>query len=452
MKKAFFVILAVFTIFIEANGTIGSPEVSINSKGNYLIEIQMSNFASLEEEDIVLSNFKSSEPLVDEEFEFTLFENLDSYKRLTLALQNSYEDDYFSFRLSIQGKASKDIFIFLPQNSSRKTPPKEVSFKLPAKKIYGEPRRYDIAKVLSEDLDNDAENDSSIAASLEKLDVEEDKSDSMPQIINSEEVETIWSVAQSVRNNYEASIYQIMWAFYLENPKAFIDENINLVRSDIDLTLPSRELVGSTTELSAKESIDFMSMQPRKISSSPGPKLVLTAPKEIFNQEENFNTGSDISLNQSVLVPVNNEDNSMLSGPEIVKKNTSIIEFGVGPNNKILDRAKTLDRAFKLNDLILVGILSLFFGFIVAFILIRLNLKPSSTKTMVEEEVLDDTSIFQSNLSISNDIEIQELDLVRTYIDMDDWDSAQIILDKLITTSTNESIISTAKNLLDKKK
>jgi hypothetical protein len=33
-----------------------------------------------------------------------------------------------------------------------------------------------------------------------------------------------------------------------------------------------------------------------------------------------------------------------------------------------------------------------------------------------------------------------------------DWDSAQIILDKLITTSTNESIISAAKNLLDKKK
>ena len=66
--------------------------------------------------------------------------------------------------------------------------------------------------------------------------------------------------------------------------------------------------------------------------------------------------------------------------------------------------------------------------------------------------MLDDASIFQSNLSITNDIEIQELDLVRTYIDMDDWDSAQIILDKLITTSTNESIISVAKNLLDKKK
>ena len=186
--------------------------------------------------------------------------------------------------------------------------------------------------------------------------------------------------------------------------------------------------------------------------NSPSITKFIPEVNTIINQEENFNTGSDISLNQSVLVPVNNEDNSMLSGPEIVKKNTSIIEFGVGPNNKILDRAKTLDRAFKLNDLILVGILSLLFGFIVAFILIRLNLKASSTKTMVEEEVLDDASIFQSNLSITNDIEFQELDLVRTYIDMDDWDSAQIILDKLITTSTNESIISAAKNLLDKKK
>ena len=58
----------------------------------------------------------------------------------------------------------------------------------------------------------------------------------------------------------------------------------------------------------------------------------------------------------------------------------------------------------------------------------------------------------ESLLKNEDDIEIQELDLVRTYIDMDDWDSAQIILDKLITTSTNESIISAAKNLLDKKK
>ena len=64
----------------------------------------------------------------------------------------------------------------------------------------------------------------------------------------------------------------------------------------------------------------------------------------------------------------------------------------------------------------------------------------------------DENNTFQTNLSISNDIETQELDLVRTYIAMDDWDSAIIILDKLVATSTNNSIISEAQSLLKEKK
>ena len=41
----------------------------------------------------------------------------------------------------------------------------------------------------------------------------------------------------------------------------------------------------------------------------------------------------------------------------------------------------------------------------------------------MEEDLQDENNTFQTNLSISNDIETQELDLVRTYIEMDDWDS-----------------------------
>jgi len=59
---------------------------------------------------------------------------------------------------------------------------------------------------------------------------------------------------------------------------------------------------------------------------------------------------------------------------------------------------------------------------------------------------------FQTNLSITNDIETQELDLVRTYIEMDDWDSAVKILDQLIANSSNQSIISEARLLLKEKK
>ena len=56
------------------------------------------------------------------------------------------------------------------------------------------------------------------------------------------------------------------------------------------------------------------------------------------------------------------------------------------------------------------------------------------------------------DLSISNDIETQELDLVRTYIEMDDWDSAEKILDKLIANSKDASIVANARSLLNEKK
>ena len=62
----------------------------------------------------------------------------------------------------------------------------------------------------------------------------------------------------------------------------------------------------------------------------------------------------------------------------------------------------------------------------------------------------DDT--FQTNLSISNDIETQELDLARTYIEMDDWESAEKILNKLISNSKNNLIVSEAQSLIKQKK
>ena len=144
--------------------------------------------------------------------------------------------------------------------------------------------------------------------------------------------------------------------------------------------------------------------------------------------------------------------NSNLSGSEIIEKNTSIISLSASEAN-LTEVSTGSSRAFQLKDLIWVALLSLILGFVIAFVLIRLNRKPSFTKTAVEEEFQqDDSAIFQSNLSITNDIETQELDLVRTYIDMNDWKNAEMILEKLLSSSTNPSILSAAKELLDQKK
>ena len=107
--------------------------------------------------------------------------------------------------------------------------------------------------------------------------------------------------------------------------------------------------------------------------------------------------------------------------------------------------------AFQLKDLFWVGFLSLILGFFIALILIRFNRYSSFTKTAVEEDLSEENATtFQANLSISNDIETQELDLVRTYVDMGDWENAEKILQKLILHSSSVEIVAEAKEILEK--
>jgi FimV-like protein len=456
--KNFFILLTLFIPIAQAKGIIGSPEVSINTSGNYLISIQINNLPSLNENDIKLNDFKSNDPLSETALEYLLFEDMDVFKRLTLALPFNFQDTYFSFRLRAGNQTSKDIFIFLPQNTLKEQSPRELSFKLPAKKIYGKPQRYDIEAAIAGESDTgfiepaqsfqlSSEPDETIPSPLTSLALS-------PKAVKSENIETMWSVAQSVKDNYDASIYQIMWAFYLENPNAFIDENINLVRNDVDLVMPSSDLVMSTENNDARQSINFMSSLPTKSATISGRQLILTAPEKPQIKLEEIGKSDALNLDDkaSEISDTSMNKNSNLSGSEIIEKNTSIISLSASEAN-LTEVSTGSSRAFQLKDLIWVALLSLILGFVIAFVLIRLNRKPSFTKTAVEEEFQqDDSAIFQSNLSITNDIETQELDLVRTYIDMNDWKNAEMILEKLLSSSTNPSILSAAKELLDQKK
>ena len=453
MKK-YLLLLALLTHSLDARTIIESPIVEINSEGLYLLQIKISSTSNLDEDDISITNFKSNDELSDFNFEFRIFENLQDYKRITLAIPNNYLEDYISFRLSINKELKKDIFVFLPQNDIAPQPKSQVSFKLPAKKIYGEPQRYNLEEILSEESDyQDLQPNESNIFSLAKPnnDVADNTED--PKIISSNNVETIWSVSKSVSQNYDASIYQIMWAFYLENPSAFIDEDINKVRGDIDLALPSQELVASTSMVTAKESIAFMDIRSKETKRSlVKPILKLTAPVKVFTdtarKQDPFNT-SNLKLKSD---PIKAIDNSKLNASEIVLKNTSIIEIQSETALSSTSNASKNSQGFDFKDLFWVAILSLLLGFAIAYMLIRSTKKPAFTREAVEEDLQDEHNTFQTNLSISNDIETQELDLVRTYIEMDDWDSAEKILNKLIANSTNDSIVSDARTLLTEKK
>jgi len=453
MKKLI-LFIALFSHSLYASIVIGSPNVEINSEGLYLVQVKISSTTNLAEDDISITNFKSNDDLSDFNFEFKIFENLQDYKRLTLALPSTHLEDYISFRLDIKNELKKDIFIFLPQNDLVPKAKSQVSFKLPSKKIYGEPKRYDLEKILSEESNyEDSDPSESNAFSLAKPanDITEEAEDA--KSIPSDEVETIWSVSKSVSQNYDASIYQIMWGFYLENPNAFIDEDINRVRGDIDLALPSQELVASTSAISAKESIAFMDARNSQLKRSAiKPILKLTAPVEIFTDTQVMEDSINSSTSESQLDLVKEVDNSQLNASEIVEKNTSFIELKSQSDFSINTNTSKNSQAFDLRDLFWVGVLSLLLGFAIAYMLIRSSKRPTFTKAAVEEDLQDESNTFQTNLSISNDIETQELDLVRTYIEMDDWESATKILDKLIANSTNDLIVSEAYSLLKEKK
>jgi FimV-like protein len=454
MRKFVF-LLALFSFSANASTIIGSPIVEINPEGLYLIQIKISSTDNLEEDEILITNFKSDDEFSDFTFEYRIFENLEDYKRLTLAIPKNYLKDYISFRLNIKTALKKDIFIFLPQNDLAPSPKSQVSFKLPAKKIYGEPQRYDIARILSEEPnyeDNSGVNETK-TFSLEKPINDKNEVPERPQSIPSNEVETIWSVSQSVSQNYDASIYQIMWGFYLENPNAFIDEDINMVRGDVDLNLPSPELVASTSNIRAKESIAFMNLKRNNVQEPViKPILKLTAPVEIFNDSSGENKVTDNSSHQSNLNLIKEIDNSKLSASEIVVKNTSIIELESETDFSSKAKSSNNSKSFGFQDLFWVGVLSLLLGFVIAYMLIRFSKRPIFTIAAAQEDLLDENNTFQTNLSISNDIETQELDLVRTYIEMEDWEGATKILNKLIANSSNDLIVSEARLLLKEKK
>ena len=453
MKKFLF-FLALLSDSLFAITIIGSPNVEINSEGLYLVQIKISSTSNLNEDDISISNFKSDDELSDFNFEYRIFENLEDYKRLTLAISNNFLEDYVSFRINIKQELKKDIFIFLPQNNIAPKAKSQVSFKLPAKKIYGEPQKYNLEKILSEEtIKEDSDLIESNAFSLSKPSNDMNDKAEEPKSIPSSKVETIWSVSKSVAQNYDASIYQIMWGFYLENPNAFIDEDINRVRGDIDLVLPSQELVASTSVIAAKESIAFMDARNNQLKrSSVKPILKLTAPREIFTESDINEDSIKSPSPQSNPVPIKKIDNSQLNASEIVSKNTSIIEFQSESDLSLKSNVANNSQAFDLKDLFWVGALSLFLGFAISYMLIRSSKRPIFTRAAVEEDLQVGNNTFQTNLSITNDIEAQELDLVRTYIEMDDWDSAVKILDQLIANSSNQSIISEARLLLKEKK
>ena len=429
--------LLLFLIFsstnIFADILLSSPKIKLNAQDQRVIELKIQN-ADLRDGDILLKEYKTDNIIDETNIDYTLINSFDSYQIFTIALSKDYDEDYFSFKISIKDSFSKDIFIFLPskiRNFYQENPDKKTYETITPKKIESNKQPVSISKIESK------------------------PSNSEPQILKASEIITVWSMAKKIKgSNENISIYQIMWSIYLGNKEAFLNENINLIRKDIDIIVPSNTQIENVSYEIARDSILRMNESfSQSLKSASKSLLILTAPKIIDDVEETNN--NEIKEDASQVSFDENKDPKTL-----IEENTRQISIGL--ENEALDNlldkeiqsSNQEQNSFEVFDIIFISLISLASGALLALIFIQLrNIRNSKNIEYDFEEALDDNSTLSSmpsDLSIENNKDQQQFDLAVTYYEMNDKSSAKNILTNLIKDTEDDEIKTASQALLIK--
>ena len=426
-----FLLTFIFSINIIGDTLLSSPSLKLNSNDQRVVTFRIQG-SSIKDDDIFLQEYKSDELLKQDDISYTLLEDFSSYQTFSIVLENSYNEDYFSFKLVIKDEIAKDIFIFLPskiKNAPKKSQPT---------KIY-QPVRLPIKDKFEEVIEMSPPKE-------------------MSNLIKADDITTMWSMASSIKKETsDTSIYQIMWSIYLGNKNAFIDGNINLVRKDMDLVIPSFATMKMTSQADAKESILAMNSS---FSSNFEPAvkslLTLTAPK-IIKQEKIETVAKDIEKEDKNIINFN--DDQVSDPKKFIESNTKQFEMAV--ESKALDKLIEVTEeqedksgsGFGISDLLFVAVVSVLSGVLIALIYIQLNPAKKKSISYDFDEATDSLSSVDGlpkGLSIKNNHDEQQLDLAITYFEMQDYRNSKTILDDIIKITEDNNIKSSAESLLAK--
>ena len=442
--KYLLVTLIFLTSFVSANNLISSPKISINDNGLRVIELNIKE-SNIDDDDIKLFEYKSEEILDKNKIAYTLLLDNDNFSKFSIVLSETYASDYFSFKLRVKDDLAKDIFIFLPSKARIESP---LSTNDPIKESINTLTKFNNKEISIKLEDEEIEQE----PPLDEIVQQKEK------VVSAGEIKTMWSLATDIaKTNGDLSIYQIMWSIYLGNPDAFLDKNINLVRNDVDIVIPSYQAMQANSPAEAKNAIIKMnqafSLDFKKSSKS---LLTLTAPK--ISKLEEAKIITEVEKEQVEAVS-NNTDSS--SPEDIISKYTSTLTFNAESEviedlTKIADAANSTDlqeksSGIKLIDLLFVAAISVICGVLLALIFIQLNKNRKKAIVYDFDEAPSsgpETTALPSGLSIKNNEDEQELDLASTYIEMGEFDQANAILQNLLKKSENENLKDKARELI----
>ena len=397
-KISFFLFFIIFSSLLSSEITYLSSKTFQDENAIQII-ISINSTEEIDKSDISIFEYQTSSSIKDSLFNLSLSRvNISEYN-LSFEKLKDTDTPYALFTIEIKDNR-KDFFIFLSDDS------------------YTSILQNETVEVSSPQI------------------IEEEKP-SNEIVILADEITTVWSMAESL-NYDDLSIYQVMWSIFENNRDAFIDDNINLIRNDMDILIPKfqsiREIDKSYAKFSIREMIDTNTFETQQMLT-----LVAPEPEAIIEQEIEF-----IQEEKIQNFDIQNQEQTALDPQAIIESQTRIIE--IERNEEIEISNGEINSGANILQLLIVSLVSLAVGFLIAIFLIKRN----SVTAKNESKSDDALSSIPKGLSIKNDPFIQQFDLAITLYEMKDHEKAKILLDEIIDKAKNQKLIQQAVDLRSK--
>ena len=397
-KISFFLFFIIFSSLLSSEITYLSSKTFQDENAIQII-ISINSTEEIDKSDISIFEYQTSSSIKDSLFNLSLSRvNISEYN-LSFEKLKDTDTPYALFTIEIKDNR-KDFFIFLSDDS------------------YTSILQNETLEVSSPQI------------------IEEEKP-SNELVILADEITTVWSMAESLNYN-DLSIYQVMWSIFENNRGAFIDDNINLIRNDMDILIPElqsiREIDKSYAKFSIREMIDTNTFETQQMLTlvAPEPEAIIEQEIEVTQEEKTQN------------FDIQNQEQTTLDPQAIIESQTRIIE--IERNEEIEISNEEINSGVNILQLLIVSLVSLAVGFLIAIFLIKRNLVTAKNESKPDDAL----SSMPKGLSIKNDPFIQQFDLAITLYEMKDYEKAKILLDEIIDKAKNQKLIQQAVDLRSK--
>ena len=397
-KISFFLFFIIFSSLLSSEISYLSSKTFQDENAIQII-ISINSTEEIDKSDISIFEYQTSSSIKDSLFNLNLSRvNISEYN-LSFEKLKDTDTPYALFTIEIKDNR-KDFFIFLSDDS------------------YTSIVQNETLEVSSPQI------------------IEEEKP-SNEIVILADEITTVWSMAESL-NYDDLSIYQVMWSIFENNRGAFIDDNINLIRNDMDILIPElqsiREIDKSYAKFSIREMIDTNTFETQQMLTlvAPEPEAIIEQEIEVTQEEKTQN------------FDIQNQEQTTLDPQAIIESQTRIIE--IERNEEIEISNGEINSGVNILQLLIVSLVSLAVGFLIAIFLIKRNLVTAKNESKPDDAL----SSMPKGLSIKNDPFIQQFDLAITLYEMKDYEKAKILLDEIIDKAKNQKLIQQAVDLRSK--